>query len=736
MPRNQLLDEFLIESLEGLSTIADELSAFEKNNQNFELLNSIFRKVHTLKGSTSFLGFKKLQELTHVTETILDLLRNKKLTLTTSIMDTLLKAFDACLEMLKYIDKNEVESNIDYSLIVSELNKILKPENSIAIAVAPIENEVIFQEIPNLKVAAPVVAPRVVAAVPEVRTEVETQSQIQDSVVRVNVSLLDKIMNVVGELVLSRNQILQHATHSNSPELTALAQQLNVITTELQTDVMTTRMQPVGPILTKFERLVRDLSRDVGKKVRLEIVGKDTELDRTLLEAIKDPLTHIIRNSLDHGLEVPSERLKQGKKEEGLILVKAYHESGQITIEIQDDGRGIDKNKILKKAIDNGIITDAQGSQLNEKQILQFIFAPGFSTAEKVTNISGRGVGMDVVKSNVERIGGSVEVNTKVGVGSIFKLKIPLTLAIVPALVVESGGQKFALPQINIVELVRIDETEISEKIEKIQDQEFFRLRGKIIPIYRLSKSLNMPDEKKIDGVNIVFLSAEKKMYGLIVDIILDTVEIVVKPLARNMKSLPQYAGATIMGDGSVSLILDSLGYYFSVDAGKSNKVESLIDEKQTEDTSSVSLSEYILCKLFDLRLYAVPLNLVHRLEEFNVKDIQWSGGLPIVRYREQAMILVEIEKTLNFAGKGEDLTKKDQESKFQAIIIKSNNVYYGLVIHEIFDIAITDQKVDLKIADRKGFEGSVFINNQTVTVLDVMEIMGLQKFSKNEVRA
>jgi len=416
---------------------------------------------------------------------------------------------------------------------------------------------------------------------------VKQEISVIDSVVRVNVKVLDKIMNVVGELVLNRNQIVQFANSHEQSELNRLTQQLSIITTELQNDIMTTRMQPVGNVLSKFERVIRDLARKQNKKIKLIIKGEKTELDKTLLEAIKDPLTHLIRNAVDHGIESPEERVIANKPEEGIVMITSYHEGGQVTIEIKDDGGGINSVKVLEKAISKGIVTTEEAERMSEKQIINMIFSPGFSTAAEVTEISGRGVGMDVVKTNVEKIGGMVDIESEFGVGSTFKMKIPLTLAIIPALVVESDLESFAIPQINLVELVRIEDQNISTKIEKLHDSEFFRLRGELIPIFRINEVLDLKNvhektmaltknledlnvessfknknknknENVQSGINIVILNAEGKTYGLIVDKILDTQEIVVKPLSGALKHINIFAGATIMGNGHVALIIDA----------------------------------------------------------------------------------------------------------------------------------------------------------------------------------
>ncbi|OUR93452.1 hypothetical protein A9Q84_18435 [Halobacteriovorax marinus] len=782
-----ILHEFLIESFDNLSGISEEITKYENQHENTELLNSIYRKVHTLKGSASFLGLKKLEGVTHCSENILDLIREGELVSNSKIIDVLLESFDACLEMLKNIENTKEEGSKDYSELISRLEKVsepdspienqklIEPNDSVLICEAiedlsqvenikkdeikdeiknEIKDEIKDVEVPVSEVVKPVkeVLAKVkkvdvVKAQPvveEVNTEEKFDSKkvmsLTDSVVRVNVQLLDKIMNVVGELVLNRNQILQYANNYDSSELNRLAQQLNVITTDLQNDIMTTRMQPVGSVLTKFERIVRDLSRNQGKSIKLSISGKETELDKTLLEAIRDPMTHLVRNSVDHGIETPENRVANGKTEEGNISIKSYHEGGQVTIEISDDGNGIDPEKILAKAVSKNVISKEKAETFSERQILNLIFTPGFSTAEQVTNISGRGVGMDVVKSNIEKIGGSVDVISEVGYGTSFKLKIPLTLAIVPALVIRSAEETFAIPQINLVELVRLEKELEETRIEKVHDSDFYRLRGELIPVFRLNSKLQLveiesEDNGNIsDSLNIVILNAEGQCYGLIVDNVLDTEEIVVKPLSRKLKDLNLFGGATIMGDGRVALIIDALGFFNSVDSGKTQKADISSSDEEANLISDGESQEILLTELGDKRNYGIPLCLVNRLEEFPFSSVEWTGEQPLVRYRNMPMILMDIEKALNLSGASE-LRREDagQDDFIACVVVKIRGTFFGLVVKSIKDIAFSQSDVNVETSDRDGIMGTLFVNEKTVSLLDIHSLVDIQSSSKGE---
>lgn len=829
-----IVKEFLIESFDNLESINNELTQFENNSHDKELLNAIFRKVHTLKGSASFLGLKLLQNITHHSENILDLLREDKITISSQMIDALLESFDACITILKSIEdsgeegsdnfeelinklKNVLEnderetsedtsieklevniqktlpddyendfvmkddshliandSSLDFidSLDVKEANNkipIQKEDDTLSEESKVVENDSGSEELGHQKGVGTLedelknlLSIDSVKNIDENKVShqethinkkidksqifekykkgnkvekvistdaVKTSGSVVDSVVRVNVSLLDKIMNVVGELVLNRNQILQYANLDSSSELSRLAHSLNSITTELQTDIMTTRMQPVGSVLSKFERVVRDLAKEQGKSIKLNIQGKETELDKTLLEAIRDPLTHLIRNAVDHGIERPAERAQAQKSETARLSIKSYHEGGQVTIEISDDGKGIDPDVILKKAIEKNIVK-GDGSGLSKKQIINLIFSPGFSTAAQVTNISGRGVGMDVVRSNIEKIGGTVEVSSFVGEGTTFKLKIPLTLAIVPALVVQSSGETFAIPQVNLMELVRIEEND-DKKIELIHNSEFFRLRGDLIPIFRLNSCLKFTDiDDSKEDLNIVILKAEGFTYGLVVDSVLDTEEIVVKPLSRNLKDINVFGGATIMGDGAVSLIIDGLGFYNYMSGVQQRKTVDAQELVSDVNTGPAYNDEILLCKLADKRTYGIPLSIVHRLEEFKLSEVEWSGQQPLVRYRNRAMPLINIERSLNLNAES-CLLSKDKKSELPVVVVNAREVQVGFVVDEISDIAINRDAISVETIDRDGFLGTAFINDLSITILDIFSILDQQSFVK-----
>ena len=734
---NTIVQEFLLESFENLASIVDELTKFEKDTSNKELLDSIFRKIHTLKGSASFLGFKKLEEITHNAETVLDLAREGKYKVESMTIDTLLDSLDSCLEIIKNVEKMGVECDKEYSHINFKILGLLE-KTKLNVNEVISEDQIYDASAEDVEDATEVVDTSPPVKKNEVNERFEKEASelkgagsLKDSVVRVNVNLLDKIMNCVGELVLNRNQILQFSNNSESSELNRLAQELNGITTELQTDIMTTRMQPVGTVVSKFERIVRDLSRKQNKNIKLKIYGSETELDKTLLDAIRDPLTHLVRNAVDHGIEKTEDRVSKGKSEEGLIQLKSYHEGGQVTIEITDDGGGIDPEKIKAKAIEKGIITAESAAKMSEKDSFQLIFAAGFSTAAAVTDISGRGVGMDVVKTNIEKVGGSVDIDSTVNVGTVLKLKIPLTLAIVPALMVVTAGDVFAIPQANLVELVRLEEDKVKTSVESVHGVEFIRLRGSLIPIFRLDKSLNLTSGNTDNGVNIVILNAEGFVYGIIVDEIIDTQEIVVKPLSQMLKKISLFAGATILGDGKVALIVDALGFYHSANQSAGGDSQNMRNAEQINEQGLKTLEgeEVLLFTLEDERVYGIPLCLINRLEEFSLSSIEWSGDQPLVQYRGKAMPLVDLEKTLEINKKSRLYLTDNTSGVLPCVVFEHSGNCVGFIVSKINDIAFSSVDISTDTVDQKGFFGTTFIDGRTITILDSHAILMAQKF-------
>jgi len=549
--------------------------------------------------------------------------------------------------------------------------------------------------------------------------------------IRVGVNLLDKLMTQVGELVLARNQLLQLANSLGDAGLQAVSQRMNLIATELQEEVMKTRMQPIGNIWAQCPRTVRDVALSCGKQVSIEMEGKETELDKTIIEAIKDPLTHLVRNSVDHGIELPEDRVRTGKNVTGRLMLRAFHEGGQVNIEISDDGAGLNVERIRQKAIERGVIAAEQAARMTEREVFNLIFLPGFSTAQKVTNVSGRGVGMDVVKTNVEKIGGTVDLQSTLGRGTTVRVKIPLTLAIIPALVVTCGGDRYAIPQVSLLELVRLESGQTVTGIEMVHGVPVHRLRGRLLPLVYLSRELRLVENgnqtgKSGEAINIVVLQADDRQFGLVVDQINDTEEIVVKPLRKQLKTVKTFAGSSVMGDGKVALILDVLGL-----AQRASVVTDSHDRAFAEKSAEASEKAgekhafLLFAGLGDSRL-AIPLDALARLEEVPVAQVEMSGSQWVTQYRGQILPLVRLnlvmeERRHKLRGLQGPPTKG--ATSLQVLVLNHEGHSYGLVVDKILDIV--EDRADVKsAATRPSVLYSVLIADRVTELVDIPAIL------------
>ena len=748
MSDGDIVQEFLVESYENLDRLDRELVGLEKNPEDSAALASVFRTIHTIKGTCGFLGFNKLEAVAHVGENLLTRLRDRQVALTPEVTTALLSMVDAIREMLSQIESNGQEGERDDSQLIATLTRLQQP----AAAAVPNVGELLMERtgITAGEVAQAVrqqaegdprhmgeilvergsVRPADVVEVLQVQQA--ARGSASDSTIRVDVGLLDKVMTLVGELVLARNQVLQFANRGGRDQtFIAASQRLNLITTELQEGVMKTRMQPIGNIWGQFPRTVRDVALSCGKKVAIEMEGKETELDKTIIEAIKDPLTHLVRNSVDHGIELPDARAKAGKDPTGRLVLRAFHEGGQVNIEISDDGAGLNVDRIRAKAIERGMVTADQATRMSEREIFNMIFLPGFSTAAKVTNVSGRGVGMDVVKTNVERIGGTVDVHSTPGRGTTVRVKIPLTLAIIPALVVTCGGDRYAIPQVSLLELVRLEPEQAAKGIELVHGAPVYRLRGRLLPLVYLRKELNLPDSGDSGhgtaAVNIVVLQADERQFGLVVDKINDSEEIVVKPLRKQLKSVKTFAGSSIMGDGKVALILDVMGL-----AQRASVVTETRDRALTTkvtEAAAAAAGEKQTFLLFagpgDSRM-AIPLSILARLEEFQVEQVEMSGRQWVTQYRGQILPLIRLSVAMEErrARLRELMTPPPPGSgPIQVLVLNHEGRSYGLVVDRILDIV--DDRAEVKVAaTRASVLYSVVIGDRVTELLDIPAIV------------
>lgn len=746
--QQQLIQDLLIESFEGLEQFDQLLLDLEKGNSDGETLNKIFRVIHTIKGTSGCIGLTKIEKVAHVGENLLSLVRDGELKVSSDRISALLTLSDALREMLTSLEQNGNEGTADYEPLKARLQALQYSEgqeseslqaSSEAVGSPSDSKEKSEDSVANegneafgLFDSEPVSPPESEKAImpsspPEAAgKERASKASVSESVVRVGVDQLDKLMNLVGELVLARNQILQHTNQIEDTTVVNASQRLNLITTELQERVMKTRMQPVGNIWSKFPRIVRDLASDLGKQVELVMDGQETELDRTIIEAIKDPLTHIIRNAVDHGLEAPEARVVEGKPGKGLLMLRAFHEGGQVNIEITDDGGGIHIERVKQKAIKNGLISSEQAQRMSDREACNLIFSPGFSTAERVTNVSGRGVGMDVVKTNIEKIGGSVDVSTEPGRSTSFKIKIPLTLAIIPALIITSGRERFAIPQVNLVELVRLEGEQVRSGIETIYGAPVYRLRGDLLTLLYLNKELQLEscDADTVassEVINIVVVQADGRQFGLVVDEVNDTEEIVVKPLGKQLKGLSFFAGATIMGDGRVALILDVLGLAQHAHVVSETRDAGLLEEEEMRaNTSDLDDKQTLL--LFnngESSRLAIPLDMVARLEEIGKDKVERTGGQEVVQYRGQIMPLIRVSDYLSSSA-GVDEASNDP---LQVVVYSEHGRSVGLVVGAINDIVEETLTVRREVA-QNGLLGSAVIQDRVTDLLDIKGIV------------
>lgn len=689
---DDLLSEFLTECFESMTVLDGELLRLERNPDDKELIASIFRLVHTIKGTCGFLDLGRLEAVAHAAENVLGRLRDGDLVATPDVVTLVLRALDRIRAILDGLAATQTEPEGDDGPLIAALNA-LGQAGAVAPAAAAAE----------IEPGAAAVDPAPVADEPSHAAGVET---LAAQTLRVPVDLLEQLMTLVGELVLTRNQLLQSARQLQQRGLEAPLRRLNQITGELQEGVMKTRMQAIGRAWSKLPRLVRDLGRELGKELDLVMQGGETELDRQVLELIKDPLTHMVRNAADHGLEPPAERRRQGKPATGTITLDAFHDGGHIIIEVGDDGRGLDCDRIARKAVERGLATAAEIAGLSESQIQQFIFHPGFSTAEQVSAVSGRGVGMDVVRTNIEKIGGSIEIRSARGRGSRFTIKIPLTLAIVSALILEAGGERFALPQLGVVELVRAG-SDSGQRIAVLNGGRLLRLRDRLLPLASLAGLLGLDRARPGGGgSHVVVVRVGSRVFGLEVDRLLDTEEIVVKPVTPVLQSVTAFSGNTTLGDGSVVMILDPNGLAAMVEAVAD---ETAPDARSPAVAATGERVPMLLFEAGEAGRMAVPLGLVTRLEEIEAAVIEPAGERSVVRYRGTLMPLACI------AGRPARLA----EGRRPVIVFTDCGRNMGLMVDAI--VGVIEAPIRRELAGGGESEvGTAIIDGRPTGLLDV----------------
>ncbi|GGF47993.1 ATPase [Azorhizobium oxalatiphilum] len=776
---DDLLREFLTETNESLDVADVELVKFEQDPNNAQILNNIFRLVHTIKGTCGFIGLSRLAALAHAAETLMDKFREGA-PVQSEQVGLVLQTVDRIKELMAELEVREgVEPEGSDQDLISQLEIMAEHAfDAVPAVVAPpppppkvpakvpqqLEREMLPGEIPldeldrifnetpvdppkkkevalakpepaapakntlpaPAKAKEPTPAPaaparKSVAAAddehkaPAARGD-DHAGSVSSQSIRVNVGVLEHLMTMVSELVLTRNQLMEIARRQEDSEYKVPLQRLSNVTAELQEAVMRTRMQPIGNAWQKLPRIVRDLAQELGKQIELEQIGAETELDRQVLDQIKDPLTHMVRNSADHGLEMPEERRAAGKPEKGTIRLSAYHEGGHVIVEISDDGKGLDVARIKQKALDNGLATESELAKMSDSQVFRFIFAAGFSTAAKVTNVSGRGVGMDVVRSNIEVIGGTVEVRSKQGSGSTFVIKIPLTLAIVPALIVEAAKERFAVPQSAVIELVRVQPNS-EHQVKRLKESPVLCLREKLLPIVNLGKLLGMAPEgeENLEDLLIAVMQVGNQTFGVVVDAVSHTEEIVVKPMSSVLRQLPMVSGSTILGDGRVIMIVDPAGLAQVAASPEEERTSELAADAAARLRNQGATTSLLLLRAGSGDVKAVPLSLVTRLEELELEKVETVNGHPVIQYRGALIPLVHVN----------DKVKRGTTGTQPMLIFSDEGRVMGLVVDEIVDIV--EARLDMQLSsDAPEALGAAIIDGQATEILDVGHFLSI----------
>lgn len=828
----EIIQEFVVESTEHLEDIENQLLTIEASGADIDidLVNTVFRGVHSIKGAAGFLALTSINELAHSLENVLNLMRERQLVPTPPIIDVMLRSADQLQGMLGDVENsNEVvvsewvtllesiadgtfdpdadgqestdddlDADDDCELSIDdesdEVQTTSKPvgmtaDESLAAAEALIAQmeaagttciqslnasepaappakkktnakkttagkatKTTDQKASTKKKAAakaPVASAGPVAPKPSApvaskpptpgkneAAESKAAKVTPESSIRVSVESLDRLMNLAGELVLGRNQLLQTVGSGETTSLEAVAAKINQVTCEMQDAIMQTRMQPIGNVFTRFTRVVRDLSAKLGKQCTLDIEGKEVEVDKTIVEAIADPLTHLVRNAVDHGLEMPNDRTANGKPAMGKLRLRAFHQSGKVCIEISDDGGGINVDFIKSKAVEKGLITRDQAAEMLDRDAYRIIFMPGFSTAATLSDVSGRGVGMDVVRTNIEKLGGTVEIDSKLGLGTKIQVMLPLTLAIIPSLIVRCGQDRFAIPQVSIVELVRVRSSEKKKRIDRLKDADVLRLRGSLLPLVRLGDALQIPsdqspanDKSKIandspksgsddDGaINIIVVETGTLRYGLVVDGLFDSEEIVVKPLGTHLRDCRCLSGATILGDGRVALILDIPGIGQHSELGLSNDVAAQSAAAEaTKDSIEGDTQSLLLFNNNEEEQFAIPMGVVSRIERVDPKQLIRVGDQQVLRYQDSTLPLLCLEDHVQTKPRQSDLG-------MSAIVFDFGGRELGLVAPILHDIRIVTAMIDDKTLSEPGVIGSMVIDQVMTRLIDVYEL-------------
>ena len=788
---DELVQAFLEESTENLDQLDLDLVELETNPHDPDLLARIFRTMHTIKGTCGFLGFSHLEELSHAGEDLLGALRSGDLVLDAGITTSLLGLVDAVRGALAAVAATGRESSDSYRAVIADLKGHLNPPAAVsadggrpataapaapaapapsppspaptpppsppsppppsaptappeptappappappepaAPSAPPAPPEPAAPSAPPAPAGAPQVA---AASPPEPESPTPPTGRetnpVEEASVRVDVTVLDQLQELVGELTLARMRL--GAFIPDDGPMTPSFHRLTLITRALQDSVMEARLQPIGAVIGRLRRVVRDLATAEGKQVRVEIEGEEVAVDKAINEVLRDPLTHLVRNAIDHGIEDPQERVLAGKPAQATLKIQASLVGGGVRIDITDDGRGVDRTGLVAKAVANGDLSPAQAAAISEDDALALIFRPGLSTAETVTTISGRGVGMDVVRSNLEHIGGSVAVRSVPGEGSRFRINVPLTLAIIPAVVVTCGPGRYTIPQVDVQAVVRVEDEDVHDQVEPIGDALFLRRNDHLLPLVSLAEHLGIPAAATGGGLSIVIVSRLERTYGLIVDAVGDNVEAVVKPLPRAIRGIPQYVGATVLSDGQPSLILDMLSPATSAGVIQHHTEESELDAEGAEPEAGTKL---LLVRGVDDERLALPLARVRRLERFRAREVEYSAGMTVIQYRGGMLPLVRVSDQLptgtpragaptvgqsTDAGSSRPGSLATADATVDTAVCATSSGTVGFQVSAINDIAVAGSALPELVA-RPGIAGRLIVDEHVTLLLDV----------------
>ena len=698
---DELTRDFVAETYDSLQQLEQIVLGIEDDASNMDLIRDAFRLLHTIKGTCGFLGFSRMQSVSHRAENVLSQMRDGVLVPDTVTTSTLFVALDTIRQIVDHIESTGSESSGNDDDLLRALDKCLVQSEDALVAQTPLvevesptkDNHSSPEEpAPSPVLQVPSAAPPI--PVPEIKSTAPQS-------IRINIDVVDNLMALVGELVLTRNQLLQQNEDHDGGSHNNVLTRLSHLTSELQQNIMKTRMQPIESAWTKLPRLVRDIAGGLGKKIVVQQVGGDTELDRQVIELIKDPLVHMVRNSADHGIEMPDIRVENGKSDVGTIILKSYNHGGHIVIEISDDGKGIDPEVIREKSISKNLLSVLEAERMNDEQILQMIFKPGFSTAETISNISGRGVGMDVVRSNLDKLGGSIEMKSTKGQGSTFVMKIPLTLSIISVLIIKVRHHLFAVPQLAITEILSLKQKNISS-IEYVQDKPLLRWRNQLLPLVFLSHMLKIDHENDLVNHHVIVLQIGAQYFGLLVDSIHDSQEIVVKPLSRKLSHLNTFSGSTILGTGDVVLILDPNNFPLQLDHSNATTGDAASKAHYAHHQKNTLI---LLFRIEDT-IKAVPLALVGRIDELSSKDIQRMNDQFLFLYRDQLIPIMGMKTAL-----GED-------DLIPVLIFSDRGYKVALKIDEILDIVEDTTEIQLE-SNQSDSLGTAVIKGKATSIID-----------------